>query len=262
MRSRGVWCILAAVASVAGMVHLAPAPEARAGRVPVIAPLVLAVVPREPVYSESLEFDGPALYESTGLAGKSQLRQVDPSTGQVLRSVDLPPTFFGEGITVVGEQIWQLTYENGVAIAWDKASFTPVRQVAVDGQGWGLCRDGNRLIRSDGGDRLRFHDINTFAETGGVTVTRDGQPVGGLNDLECVGGQVWAAAWPTDQFVRVDPATGVVNLVLDASNLWRSRERRTSQLLSGIAHFAGDEFLISAKDWPEFFRVRVDQSLP
>lgn len=224
---------------------------------PVIVPTVVAVVPHDPgAYSEGLEFDGPALYEATGEVGKSELRQVDPVTGDVIRATPLPPTYFGEGIAVVGESIWQLTYRDGVAIEWDKASFTPLREVPVEGQGWGLCHDGARFISSDGGDRLRFHDGSTFAEVGSIGVTRDGQPVTGLNELECVDGQVWAAAWPDDTLVRIDPGTGAVNLVADVANLWTSAERDPQrQVVSGIAHIAGPEYLISGKDWPNSYRV-------
>ncbi len=136
---------------------------------PVVVPQVVATVPHDPAaYSEGLEFDGPVLYEATGEVGKSQLREVDPVTGRVIRSADLPPTYFGEGIAVVGDRIWQLTYKNGVAIEWDKATFTPIREVPVDVGGWGLCFDGNRLVSSDGTCRLFFHDPATFAATGSV----------------------------------------------------------------------------------------------
>jgi glutaminyl-peptide cyclotransferase len=259
MWSRGAWSQVAIAVVTAGL-STATAPPTHAESVPIVVPTVLAVLPHDPAaFSEGLEFDGQALYESTGEVGKSQLRQVDPATGEVLRSAELPPEYFGEGITIVGDRIWQLTYKNGVVIAWDKASFAPVRQVAVDGMGWGLCRDGNRFIRSDGSERLRFHDINTFAETGGVRVTQDGQPVTGLDELECVGGQVWAATWPVDRFVRINPATGVVNLVLDTSRLWAFGERNKRQVVSSIAHIAGDEFLISGKEWPSNLWVRIDE---
>ena len=132
----------------------------------------------------------------------------------------------------------------------------PRRQVPVAGQGWGLCHDGSRFIASDGSDRLRFFDGETFAETGGIRVTRDGRPVSGLNELECVDGRVWAAAWPDDTFVRIDPGTGTVDLVADVSGLWPAADRdRLRQVVSGIAHIAGREYLISGKEWPQSYRV-------
>ncbi len=160
-----------------------------------LRPLVLAEVPHDPgAFTQGLEFggegtDGTVLYEGTGLAGSSQLRELDPDTGAVRRAVPLPGQLFGEGITVVGDRIWQLTWRDGVALEWDRATLTLRRQVPVDGEGWGLCRDGGppggpgggRLVRSDGTDRLRFHDPVTFTEQGSVAVTLDGAPVVALN---------------------------------------------------------------------------------
>jgi glutaminyl-peptide cyclotransferase len=165
--------------------------------------------------------------------------------------------YFGEGITVVGDRIWELTYRDGVAVEWDKRTFTPLREVPFAGEGWGVCRDGDRLISSEGSDRLRFLDTASLAETGAVNVTRNGQPVVGLNELECVDGQVWANVWPTDTIVRIDPATGSVNVVLDASSLRSPDVNKTGQVLNGIAHIGGDEFLLTGKYWPSMFRVRI-----
>ena len=233
------------------------APVAQAEPVPVIVPTVLSTMPHDPgAYSEGLEFDGPALYEATGEVGKSELRQVDPVTGAVLRASPLPNDYFGEGIAIVGDSIWQLTYRDDVVIEWDKASFTPRREIPLAGEAWGLCHDGSRFIASDGSDRLRFFDPS-FAEIGSIRVTRDGQPVNGLNELECVDGQVWAAAWPGDSFVRIDPGTGAVNLVADVSKLWPAAERNPRQVVSGIAHIAGSEYLISGKEWPQSYRVAL-----
>jgi glutamine cyclotransferase len=242
------------------MLGLASAPPAQAEpAVPVIQPAVLGELTHDPeAFTEGLELDGSTLYEGTGLEGASQLRALDPVTGAVRRAVDMPGKPFGEGITVVGDRIWQLTYEDGFAVEWDKARLTPLRQVPLRPQGWGLCRDGDRLIRSDGTSRLRFHDPADLTETGGVDVTRDGRPITGLNELECVDGQVWANVWPTDTIVRIDPASGKVNLVVDAGMLRRSPDiPPTAQVLNGIAHVTGDEFLLTGKDWPKTFRVRL-----
>jgi glutaminyl-peptide cyclotransferase len=229
------------------------------GPAPVIKPVVLAEISHDATaFTQGLELDGPTLFEGTGLAGASQLRELDPGTGALRRAVAAPDNYFGEGITVVDDRVWQLTWQNGVAVEWDKASLTPVREVPVDGEGWGLCRDGSRLIRSDGTDRLRFHDTATFAETGAVSVTRDGRPVRYLNELECVDGQVWANVWQTDTIVRIDPGTGAVNTVVDASGLPRAGDPGHRQVLNGIAHVDGQEFLLTGKNWPTMFRVRLD----
>jgi glutaminyl-peptide cyclotransferase len=247
------------VLAAAVTLTLAPIAHAQPDTIPVVKPIVLAEIPHDPAaYTEGFEIDGSSLYEGTGMAGQSQLRELDPVTGAVRRAVAMPRNYFGEGITVAGDRIWQLTYRDGIAVEWDKATLAPLREVPVNGEAWGLCRDGDRLIRSDGTERLRFHDIATFAETGAVNVTRDGQPVTGLNELECVNGQLWANVWPTDNIVRIDPATGSVNVVVDASGLWPGGRRTNAHVLSGIAHIDGQEFLLTGKYWPSTFRVRLD----
>lgn len=210
-------------------------------------------------FTQGLEFDGAALLETTGLAGQSQLRELDPATGAVRRAVPLPGGYFGEGMTVVGDRVWQVTYRDGVAIEWDTATFTPLREVPIDGEGWGVCLDSDRIVRSDGTDQLRFVAPADFTETGRVRVTRPGgEPVGGLNELECVDGQVWANVWPTDEIVRIDPSTGAVTASVDASML-RGDEPETN-VLNGIAYAGDGEFLITGKNWSTVHRVRFDPS--
>lgn len=234
-------------------------PAARAEpAVPVIQPQVLEEISHDPeAFTQGFELSGGVLYEGTGLAGESQLRALDPDTGKVTRAVDIPGDYFGEGITVVGDRVWQLTYRDGVAVEWDKAGMTPVREVPLSGEGWGLCYDGERLIRSDGSNRLTFHDATSFAETGGVDVTRDGRALAGLNELECVDGRVWANLWPSDDIVRIDPQSGAVDLVADAAGLRARGIPPTTQVLNGIAHVHGSQFLLTGKDWPKTFRVQL-----
>ena len=246
----------AAVLAVLAGVLVAPA--AQGEPVATTQPEVLAEIPHDPdAFTQGLELADSVLYEGTGLAGQSQLRTLDPVTGQVDRAEPIPGDYFGEGITVVGDRIWQLTYQDGVAVQWDRATMTPVREVPLAGEGWGLCYDGQRLVRSDGTDRLRFHDPGDMGELGGVDVTRDGAPDTGLNELECVEGRVWANVWPTDTIVRIDPGDGAVDLVVDAAALRERGIPPSAQVLNGIAHVGGDEFLVTGKDWPTMFRVRL-----
>ncbi|GAA4541168.1 glutaminyl-peptide cyclotransferase [Pseudonocardia xishanensis] len=215
---------------------------------------VLGTLPHDPhAFTQGLELADGVLYEGTGLVGASELRELDPATGAVRRAVPIPEGLFGEGITVVGSSIWQLTWQDGVALQWDRATLTLLRQVPVQGEGWGLCLDGARLVRSDGTDRLHFHDPRTFAETGSVTVSGETA----LNELECVGGQVWANVWQTDRLVRIDPSTGAVTAEVDASGLLTAEQRADADVLNGIAHVTGDEYLLTGKRWPTTFRVRL-----
>jgi glutaminyl-peptide cyclotransferase len=226
--------------------------------IPVLRPEVLAEVPHDPsAFTQGLELHEGTLYEGTGLEGESQLRVLDPETGEVLRSESLPGQLFGEGIAVAGDRIWQLTWQDGVVLEWDRATLTLRQQLPLDGEGWGLCYDGTHLVRSDGTDRLRFHDPVTFAETGSVPVTIDGKPVTELNELECVDGQVWANVWPSDVLVRIDPADGRVTAAVDAAGLLDPEQRANADaVLNGIAALGDDEYLLSGKLWPVSFRVR------
>ena len=226
--------------------------------IPVLRPEVLAEVPHDPsAFTQGLELHEGTLYEGTGLEGRSQLRVLDPATGEVQRAESLPGQLFGEGIAVAGDRIWQLTWQDGVVLEWDRTTLTLRQQLPLDGEGWGLCNDGTRLVRSDGTDRLRFHDPVTFAETGSVTVTIDGEPVTQLNELECVDGQVWANVWPSDVLVRIDPASGQVTAAVDAAGLLDPEQRANADaVLNGIAALGNDEYLLSGKLWPVSFRVR------
>ena len=250
--------LVAALLLLSAACGAAPAPPAPPAAVPTLRPQVLAELPHDTTaFTQGLEIDGGILYEGTGLEGRSQLRELDPATGAVGRVAALPGRLFGEGITAVGDRIWQLTWRDGVVLEWDRASLTVRREVPISGEGWGLCSDGTRLVRSDGTDRLRFHDPVTFAEQGSVAVTLDGAPVTELNELECAGGQVWANVWRTDRIVRIDPADGRVTAVVDAVGLLDADRRAGADVLNGIAAVPGtDEFLITGKLWPAMFRVR------
>jgi glutaminyl-peptide cyclotransferase len=223
-----------------------------------LQPRVLADIPHDPdAFTEGLVLDGSTLYESSGLTGRSQLRELDPTTGALRRAAPLPPDYWAEGIAVVGDRIWQLTFRNGVAIQWDKATLAKLTEVPFTGEGWGLCRDGDRLVRSDGTDSLHFHNGADFAETGSVRVSLDNRPLGGLNSLDCVDGQVWANVWPTYRIVRIDPADGHVTAVVNALGL-PTDPRSGAEPPNGIANINNQEFLLTGKNWPLMFRVRFD----
>jgi glutaminyl-peptide cyclotransferase len=221
---------------------------------------VLQTRPHDPTaFTEGFEIDGGVLYEGTGLEGKSTLRVTDQETGRVRERISLPHNMFGEGITVVGDTIWQLTWRDGVAIKRDRATLRERGRVRYAGEGWGLCHDDRRLIMSNGTDRLAFRDPRTFRTIGEIRV-RDaaGKPVEALNELECVGGAVYANIWRTDRIVRIDPATGEVTATIDLTGLLPPRDRlKKVDVLNGIAAIPGtDQFLVTGKLWPAMFRVR------
>ncbi len=219
---------------------------------------MLATLPHDTTsFTEGLQRDGTTLWEGTGLAGLSELRELDPTTGAVVRSAPLPGKLWGEGVAVTGDTIWQLTYQDGVALQWDKATLKVKKQVALTGEGWGLCYDGNRLVQSDGSATLRFRNPTTFAQTGALTVTLDGKPVPQLNELECAGGQVWANVWPTTQLVRINPASGRVTATVDGAGLLTPAQEQGTDVMNGITWLGGDDYLLTGKYWPVMLRARI-----
>lgn len=248
------------------LVVVAGIPTAAADQVVKLRPVVLQQLDHDPVaYTEGMFVDGATLYESTGLEGKSELREIDATTGQLRRTAPLPPNYFGEGIADAGTHLWQLTYENGVAIEWDKATLSVLREVPLDGQGWGLCRAGDRLIRSDGSSVLRIHGLDDMRETGTMAVTYDGVPVSGLNSLDCIGNRIWANVFPTDQIIEIDATTGVVTAVVYATGLREPGWHGGAGVLNGIAHLGGaagnGQFLVTGKYWPAVYRVRFEPAI-
>jgi glutaminyl-peptide cyclotransferase len=221
---------------------------------------VLQVLPHDATaFTQGLELADGVLYEGTGLEGRSQLRATDPATGAVRKQAPLPSDLFGEGITVVGPTIWQLTWRDGVAIQRDRDTLAELRRVGYPGEGWGLCHqeDPARLIMSDGSERLFFRDPQTFQTTGEVRVTSAGRPVTRLNELECAGGFVFANVWQTDTIVRIEPDSGRVTAEIDLSGLLPAEDRAGADVLNGIAAIPGtDEFLVTGKLWPKMFKVR------
>jgi glutaminyl-peptide cyclotransferase len=260
--------VLVALASCAdaGAEPINAAPAEAVGQV---EQLTVEVVERYPhdtaAFTQGLELHEGLLYEGTGLEGESDIRTVDPESGEVQQIIDLPPDVFGEGITLVDDRIWQITWQDQIAYLRDRDTLAELDQVSYTGEGWGICHDrGNdRLIMSNGTSELTFRDPATFDPTGTVTVTRDGQPVVNINELECVGDRVWANIWLTDEIVRINPQTGTVEAVVDASGLLTPEEQVGADVLNGIAAApslsttAGNAtYMITGKLWPWLFLVR------
>ena len=226
---------------------------------PVAGYRVVAAYPHDRrAFTQGLAWADGALYEGTGLAGKSELREVDPATGEVRRSVALAPEHFGEGLAVLGDHVYQLTWRSGTAFVYDRATFALLESFAYAGEGWGLATDGARLVMSDGTSRLAFRDPATFAEVGAVEVRDGAEPVPYLNELEWVGGEVWANVWPTDRVARIDPATGQVVGWIDLAGLLppAERARRRVDVLNGIAHDpATGRLFVTGKRWPALFEI-------
>ncbi|MDW3175926.1 MAG: glutaminyl-peptide cyclotransferase [Acidimicrobiia bacterium] len=210
-------------------------------------------------FTQGLEFDGDRLFESTGIVGESTLREIDPTTGAVLRSIAVDDVF-AEGLTVVDDTLIQLTWQNGIAYRYDIDTFEQLDTYAYEGQGWGLCDDGDRLVMSDGSPTLQFRDRDSFELISTIDVEFNNSPVDELNELECVAGKVWANIWKSSLIIEIDPLSGKVSTVLNARSLTPpSVEGSNSNVLNGIAYDDRDDtYLITGKRWPTMYRVRID----
>ena len=210
----------------------------------------------ETAFTQGLEFYGDRLFESRGLRGSSGLAEINASDGEVLRDISLAPQLFGEGITIVGDTIIQLTWTSGKAFVYDIETLSVVDQFEYEGEGWGLCFDGTSLYMSDGSDILTLRDPVTFAITGSMKVTSDLVSVNRLNELECVDNHVYANMWQTDTIIGIDTSSGHVDRVIDASALQTYEGVSFANVLNGIAYSkASDSFLVTGKLWPLMFEV-------
>ena len=219
---------------------------------------VVQSYPHDPgAFTQGLVLAGGRLFESTGLEGRSSLREVELATGRVLRRLDVPAPVFAEGLALVGTRLFQITWKHGEAYTYDRDSFRRGPTFSYSGEGWGLCHNGTELVMSDGSARLTFRGPATFRAVREMVVRENGQPVEQLNELECVGPHVYANVWMSDRIVKIDQKTGAVVATIDASGLLAAAERYGTDVLNGIAHDPStDTFLITGKLWPRMFRVR------
>ena len=226
-----------------------------------LVPRVLATYPHDPnAFTEGLIYADGFLYESTGRYGESTLREVNLQTGAVQRQVDLPAADFGEGLALVGDHLWQWTWQEHSGFIYDRATFIPSGSFTFTSEGWGMCYDGEHLFTSDGSPLITMRDSETFAPITTVTVTLEQKPVQQVNELECVGDAIYANVWHTDNILRIDKLTGQVTALIDASQLLTPEQRSslsTEAVLNGIAYDAQtDTFLVTGKLWPWLFEVQ------
>lgn len=233
-------------------------PQAPAARMPIYGYTVVRSYPHDPAaFTQGLEFEDGALYEGTGLNGRSSIRRVKLETGDVVKQHNVDAQYFGEGITIVGSDLFELTWQSGIAFVYDRTTFAPKKTFRYTGEGWGLTHDATNLIMSDGTEFLRFLDPATFAERRRVRVTAVGQPLKNLNELEYVKGEVFANIWMTDYIARIDPVSGRVNSYIDLRGLMPPNDT-SRDVLNGIAYdAAGDRLFVTGKLWPRLFEIKL-----
>jgi glutaminyl-peptide cyclotransferase len=210
-------------------------------------------------FTQGLIYLDGALYESTGLNGRSSIRMVDLASGRVLQRYDLPAEYFGEGLTNWGSNLYQLTWTSHKCFVYDRFSFRLLKTFTYSGEGWGLTHDRTSLIMSDGTAYLRFMDPNTFTETKRIQVTDGGKPVKELNELEYIRGEIYANIWQSDRIARISPTTGKVLGWIDLTGILPPQDRTSGDgVLNGIAYDEkGDRLFITGKLWPKLFEIKL-----
>lgn len=227
---------------------------------------ILNTYPHDPTaFTQGLEFHDGALYEGTG--GKkgddffSSLRKVDLTTGSVLQRHDLGREYFGEGITILGDKIFQLTWREMTAFEYDLNTFRLLRELRYSGEGWGLTNDGNHLIMSDGTHVIRFVNPADFKTVRTIVVNDEkGRPMMGLNELEFINGEIWANVWQSGWILRIDPSDGRLLGRIDLNILVDDEQKKNNKadVLNGIAYDeAGDRLFVTGKNWRRLFEIKV-----
>jgi len=228
---------------------------------------IKAEYPHDPhAFLQGLLYHEGYLYESTGMFGESSVRKVEMNTGKVLLQTDMPRSYFGEGLTLWGDQLMQVTWRTNQGFRYDLQTLKQVGDFQHPYQdGWGLDHNGKELIMTDSGTDLLFLDPGTLNEVRRVTVTDAGEPVEMVNEIEFIDGEVFANFFGSDCIARVDPLTGKVKgwLVLDdiLARVGKSvQNRKNDNILNGIAWNKDTKrLLVSGKRWPSLFEIEMIQ---
>ncbi len=223
---------------------------------------VVATYPHDPkAFTQGLVYAGGTLYESTGLYGRSSVRRVDLKSGTAELIRPLAEQYFGEGLTAFGERLVQLTWRSGKAFVYTLGDLKPVGEFRYASHGWGLTQDGEYLIMSDGSANLYFLDPARFTEVRRIQVRENGVPVKFLNELEFVGGDIFANVWQSPRILRIAPDSGQVTGFIDLSALVDRVDRQASiDVLNGIAIIPGSgRLLITGKLWPKLYAIELSE---
>lgn len=211
-------------------------------------------------FTQGLVYHDGHLYESTGQYGSSLLCRLDLKTGKVEKKVDVEKEFFAEGMTILGERIFQLTWEAHKGFIYDLKSFDRLAEFSYEGEGWGLTNDGSQLIMSDGTNRIRFLDPRSFRVLRSVEVYDHNQPLVELNELEYIKGEIYANIWHSDKVVRIDPLTGKILAWVDLTGLRKPEEDGGGgdNVLNGIAYDEKhDRLFVTGKRWARIYEIRL-----
>lgn len=209
-------------------------------------------------FTQGLVIHNGLFYEGTGLYGSSTLRKVEPETGIVTQSIDLPVEYFGEGITILDSTIYQVTWRQRIGLIYT-LELEQIGEFTLTGEGWGLTTDGESLILSDGTSRLSWIDPEIYTTTHTVTVTYEDEEITQINELEYIDGYVYANIWQSDMIAVIHPETGVVASWIDLSGLSDMLDDKSGfNVLNGIAYdLEDDRVYVTGKLWSNVFEIKL-----
>ncbi|MEJ2363496.1 MAG: glutaminyl-peptide cyclotransferase [Deltaproteobacteria bacterium] len=216
--------------------------------------------PHDPnAFTQGLVFVDGFLFEGTGLHGRSSLRKVELATGTILQRINLPARLFGEGVTVFGNKVIQLTWRANLGFVYDKDTFQLIETFHYPTEGWGITHDGEQLIMSDGTSTLYFLHPDTYKRVGLLKVHDRKVPVSALNELEYVQGLIFANVWRTNKIAQISPETGEVLAWIDLRGLLRPQDRvQRVDVLNGIAYDqVNNRLFVTGKLWPRLFEIKL-----
>ena len=250
---------VAAIALVAIVGVIGSVEAQSAGVAPVYGYRVVHVYPHDPeAFTQGLEFRDGFLYEGTGLNGRSSIRKVKLETGKVLQQARVGGEYFGEGITLLGDRLLELTWKAQRGFVYDRTSFALVRSFEYSGEGWGHTHSDQGVYMSDGTSQIRLWDPESLRETRRISVHEGTRPVDSLNELEYVKGEIYANVWQTDRIAMISPQDGHVTGWIDLSGLLSSEEQSGADVLNGIAYDSeAGRLFITGKLWPKLFQIEV-----
>ncbi len=222
---------------------------------------VVKVYPHDKeAFTQGLVFENNFFYEATGLKGESSIRKVQVGTGDIIQSYSVDPQIFGEGITIFGDKIIQLSWQNYTGFVYDKKSFQLLAKFNYSTEGWGLTNNGKHLIMSDGTNKIYFLDSESYSEIYRIEVYDNKGMVDQLNELEFIDGKIYANIYQTDKIAKIDPATGKVFAYIDLSGILpdKDRIRGETDVLNGIAYdFDNKKLFVTGKKWPKLFEIKL-----
>jgi glutamine cyclotransferase len=212
-------------------------------------------------FTQGLVYDKGVFFEGTGQKTGSSLREVELETGKVIRQHNLDNSLFGEGIALIGDRIFQVTWESKVGFVYEKSTFKVLNKIYYPTEGWGLTTVGDKIVMSDGTNILYFYEPEMFTVVSRIEVYDNEKKIDSLNELEYINGEIWANIWMQDLIARIDPATGKVLAYIDLKGLLPEMERKSdTDVLNGIAYDeAGKRIFVTGKKWPKIYEIRVTE---